>query len=224
MLKKHPSSEPLPNESGIAYPTRLDKGVPSPIVIEGCERVAHLDAYGGKAAQLGATIVEPPIFSAVIPPKRSNWLAIAARSYHDMPVLRNKRGEECDNAWMNRVPEGDRITAFNDLFRTAHAGFSMAKKLAGDRPLILHTGQLGCGVFKNSQTLSIAAQLLAAKVVGVDILHFYDTKLIDTKFRRVQKIVSDCTQESERNKKTVQQLVTNVLEKLFAATNTVAAS
>ena len=223
MRKEHPLPEPLPNESEIAYPTRLDNDVPSPIIIEGCERVAHLNAYGKEAAWLGNKIVQSPIFSAVTPPKHSNWLAIAARSYASVPVLQNKNVEECDNAWMNRVSEGGRITAFNDLFRTAHAGFSMAKKLAGDRPLILHTGQLGCGIFKNSQTLSIAAQLLAAKVVGVDNLHFYDTKLIDTKFKRVQKIVSECTQGFER-KKTVQDLVTNVLKKLFAATNTGAAS
>lgn len=88
----------------------------------------------------------------------------------------------------------------------------MAKKLAGDRPLILHTGPLGCGVFKNSFTLSIAAQLLAAKVVGVDTLHFYDVEPNDARFKRIREIVLDCTQEPESNKE-VQQVVDAVLIK-----------
>ena len=58
--RNHPL--PLPNESGIAYATRRDGGVPSPIIIEGCERVAHLNQYGGRAALLKENIVKPNYF------------------------------------------------------------------------------------------------------------------------------------------------------------------
>ena len=208
----------LPGASDGSYRTRLDDGVPAPILIEGCERVAHLKPYGGKAARLGKNILDPANFDAIAKPAPTNWLAIAAQNYRRTDLIRNNRGTP-DEIWITKASPEDRHHAFHDLFRTAHAGFTMAKKLADSRPLTLHTGLLGCGVFANSRTLSMAAQLLAAKVVGVDALRFYDVAVGDEKFAHAERVVAQCT-GADNNEKSVGSVAAMVLDRLRSSTGT----
>ena len=177
-------------------------------------------------------VVEPDNFAPITPPVTTNWLAIAAPDYSREQMLKYRAGansgdsvEERDTKWMSEELQDLRSNAFHDLFRTAHAGFSMAKKCAGSRPLTVHTGPLGCGVFKNSVTLSTAAQLLAAKIVGVDSLHFYDVDNAANnavKFDSIKEIVDTETQPAAHNR-TVRDVLESVLTALSTKARTRAA-
>lgn len=190
--------------------TREGANAPTPILIEGAERVAHFSAYGSAAARLKeADLVSDQTYKKTAQCVPTNWLAMAAPDY---------RGEFSKNAWHGAANKKIR-EAFEDLFSTAHAGFTMAKIHAGNnRQLRINTGQLGCGVFSNSLAISTAAQLLAAKIVGVDEIVFHDYSDVDANgavrtpkakelFDRLAVIVSAHFEKACANNQSVQDAV-----------------
>lgn len=184
------------DQFGAAFVTREPDGTPAPIIVEGCARVGHFPLYGRVAASLGPENAATTFTQ--VAPLTTNWLAIAApdlRAFHFLP-------EHTGNAIPGHEYEALRASRekaissenFIDLFNTAHAGFNMALELAGDRTMKLHTGQLGCGVFSNDVMMSTAAQILAARIVGVDQVKFYDYDDRHdnaAKFHAVKDIIDD---------------------------------
>ncbi|EGF30937.1 hypothetical protein IMCC9480_589 [Oxalobacteraceae bacterium IMCC9480] len=150
---------------------RPDNNAPAPILIEGAERVANFLSYGGKAADLDKDELIGETYKKIDDCLQTNWLAIAAPNHS-----RDAGGKRVRPDW-KQAKETEIDSAFMDIFSTAHAGFAMAKNNAGnERDLRIHTGQFGCGAFANNLVISTAAQMLAAKVVGVNeiIFHHYN--------------------------------------------------
>ena len=172
---------------GEAYRTRQEDGTPSPIVIENCELLDEMrktkdqkDGPRKKASE----------------PKMTNWLAIAACDFREIIVGYRLGQAEIKQRWKN-ASQADRKAAFIDLFTTAHAGFAMAREIA-QKPLQIHSGRLGCGVFMNSWAISAAAQLLAANVIGAKSIKFYhieDPAEIQV-IEKIKIIIADCLEKS----------------------------
>ena len=129
-------------------------GNATPLIVENCVRVGHFKSYGGEAARLSRSDANEKFTR--VEPTNTNWLAIAAPDF---------RGVE---------RQATSAEAFEHIVSIAHAGFSMAQKVAASRCTDLHTGKLGAGVFKNSVLNSAAAQLLAAKIVGINQVTFHE--------------------------------------------------
>lgn len=164
---------------GHAFSTRTNDK-PTPILVEGCVRVAHFGSYGHAASKLPLERAVTTLERAE--PETTNWLAIAA------PDLRPRPGQNVT-----------RSMQFEDIFNTAHAGFSMTKALAGGKAVDIHTGQFGCGVFRNDVTLSTAAQMLAAKLAGIDHIQFHGYLADDenaAKFNAVKATIDACVEKS----------------------------
>ena len=160
---------------GPAFATRIND-VPAPIVVEGCVRIGEFAGYGRAASRLSPD--EAVSRFEQRQPKTTNWLAIAA------PDLRGYPDKEAS-----------RSRSFHDLFSTAHAGFDMARRIAGKKPLRVMTGQLGCGVFENDVVLSTAAQMLAAKLIGVQEINFHgyhDDPTNNEQFAALRTLIDDC--------------------------------
>lgn len=145
---------------GKAFPTRIadranpgNYGAPAPIVIENAVRIANFPKYDGSARDLSAGRAKTAL--EAVNPVSTNWLAIAAP---DM------RGSTRD------VRSQDASTA---LFTVAHAGFTAARDVACGRAVKIHTGKLGCGVFRNDVLMATAAQILAAKILGIEDISFH---------------------------------------------------
>jgi hypothetical protein len=199
----------LTNEGGTDFLTRRSKKTPSPILIEGAERVAHFKSYGGKAASLDKSELLN-IYNKTEKCLPTNWLAIAAPNY---------RGS--GNRWASATKPAIE-EAFLDIFSTAHAGFTMAKATAGKRKLRINTGQLGCGVFGNSLAISTAAQMLAAKIAGVNDVVFHNYSDVDAngkksalaakqRFDQVEAIISKHFETACKENKLVQDVLDLVL-------------
>lgn len=189
---------------GNAFSTRSDH-TPSPILVEGCVRTAQFGSYGGAASRLAVNDALAAL--TPVPPKTTTWLAIAA------PDLRRDTG-----------PYDTREAQFNDIFTTAHAGFSMSKDIAGRKPVEIRTGQFGCGVFRNDVMLSTAAQILAAKLVGIEQIHFhgYHTHTEGVQaFDAVRKTLEDCIEASLTTapRETVASLTAKAFNALEASKN-----
>ncbi len=183
---------------GENFLTRHSDDTPAPILIEGAERVAEFTSYGRDMASLKKCLP-------------TNWLAIAAP---------DSRGKVKGNSWKNA--SGDQLRkVFEDIFSTAHAGFTMAKFTAAkdkitageDKTLRINTGQLGCGVFGNSLAISTAAQILAAKIVGVDdiVFHHYSDKNEGLP-EKIEEIISATLETMDLHKMTAQKAIISILE------------
>jgi len=161
-------------------------GVPRPIVIENCVRVCTLVGPRGNKRAEG------------IRPVLTNWLAIAAPDLRHQRFLNRYDGDDrliVDNEHAMQLAEkyAKSKEVFADIFRTAYEGFNMAGEVAEGKRLNIHTGLLGCGVFKNEPAISIAAQMLAAKVLGVEAIKFYDIRPTENeKFNAIKQVVDDC--------------------------------
>jgi hypothetical protein len=184
--------------------TREGINAPAPILIEGAERVAHFRSYGGRAANMSKSqLVADENFEITNPCLSTNWLAIAAP---------DARGKVTGNSWKG-ASEKEIRSAFEDIFSTAHAGFTMAKTVGEGKALRINTGQFGCGVFSNSLAISTAAQMLAAKLVGVEEIVFHDySKANKDLFIAVENIVSEKLAAMDPNTGTVQDAINAILQ------------
>jgi hypothetical protein len=202
------TKDSLPSGSpsyGKDFLTRRSDKTPSPILIEGAERVAHFVSYGSTAAALDkARLTGDQNYKKTDACLPTNWLAIAAPNF---------RGKVKGSSWQGE--SGDQIReAFEDIFSTAHAGFTMAKTTAGEsRTLRINTGQLGCGVFGNSLAISTAAQILAAKIVGVNDLVFHHYSGKDKGLpEKIEAIVSEKLEAMDATSGTVQGAIDSILK------------
>jgi hypothetical protein len=162
---------------GATFSTRINN-TPAPLLIEGCVRVAQFGSYGRAAMNLSKEKALNSLKQAQ--PETTNWLAIAAPDLRPTSRLNLTRAEQ-----------------FTDIFGTAHAGFSMTNAIADGKKVEIHTGKLGCGVFKNDVTISIAAQLLAAKLTGIAHVQFHDIDNEDAaRFNEVKATIDRCIAES----------------------------
>jgi hypothetical protein len=119
------------------------------------EVIVNTDAlYGQKFAFASAETIKNNI-QALTPPTLSNILAISSLAIHK---------------------PGAKYTAeeIHYLFRTALAGFAaiidfVHSKNVGDvkRPIILHTGNWGCGAFGGSVIMMTLIQLFSARLAGL---------------------------------------------------------
>jgi hypothetical protein len=184
--------------------TREGVNAPAPILIEGAERVAHFRSYGGSAASLSQSeLVGDGNYEITNPCLSTNWLAIAAP---------NASGKVTGDSWSGASEKKIR-GAFEDIFSTAHAGFTMAKTVGEGKTLRINTGQFGCGVFSNSLAISTAAQMLAAKLVGVEEIVFHDySKENEDLFNAVEKIVSEKLAAMDTTTETVQGAINAILQ------------
>ncbi|MEB0137065.1 hypothetical protein QN362_17150 [Actimicrobium sp. CCC2.4] len=187
---------------------RPDNNAPASILIEGAERVANFLSYGGKAAHLDKDKLLGEIYKKIDDCLQTNWLAIAAPNF-SFYVGRKKFRPD----W-KKAEEADINSAFMDIFSTAHAGFAMAKNNAGnERELRIHTGQFGCGAFANNLAISTAAQMLAAKIVGVDDIVFHDFSDDRAKdlLGKLEPIVSRHVVSAQAKNATVQVSINSIL-------------
>ena len=97
----------------------------------------------------------------------------------------------------------------------------MSRAVAKGKTLELHTGKFGCGVFRNDVTLSTAAQLLAAKLAGVDQVYFHDygtDPAYAARFNAVKDTVEACIANSLNTtpRDSVRTLVSNVFQAVEA--------
>ena len=181
------------------------RGRPIPLMVENCVRFNNAPGVDVKPAALQP---RAPL---------TNWLAIAAPDLRSYRFLTTPDGSPVSNAKAERIAKSyaESEMVFTDIFATAHAGFSMAKDIAATRPLRMHTGLLGCGVFNNDKAVSIAAQVLAARLTGVDEFKFYcDRDEQETKkiFEKITDIVDRCTADAAKSPQSidVKDLVRNV--------------
>ncbi len=196
---------PEQRHDGTSFLTRHPDKTPAPILIEGAERVAHFVSYGRTAAAMNKSrLTADQNYKKTDACLPTNWLAIAAP---------DSRGKVKGNSWKDA--SGDQIReAFEDIFSTAHAGFTMAKTTAGEsRTLRINTGQLGCGVFGNSLAISTAAQILAAKIVGVNdiVFHHYSGKDKGLP-EKIEAIISEKLQTMDTTNGTVQGAIDVILQ------------
>lgn len=127
-------------------------GTPMPRIFTNAMRVQHINFYRNPpyACDLHKYVHE------LDKPQSVNILAMAA------PKLKNRNLEEQLNlhtAW--------------DLFNTFIAGFSLAKHKSLTKDVLIHSGKIGCGVFKNNWKLVFLLQMLAAKHLNI-YLYLHD--------------------------------------------------
>ena len=94
----------------------------------------------------------------------------------------------------------------------------MTKALAGGKAVDIHTGQFGCGVFRNDVTLSTAAQMLAAKLAGIDHIQFHGYLADDenaAKFNAVKATIHACVEKSLIT--VPRENIRSLVERAFAA-------
>lgn len=147
-------------------------GDPTPVIIMGANRVAKVVwDPSGDFKKATATFLTAP--------QRFNMLAMAA------PDLRGT-GEKTNSP-----------VTISDLFNTFVAGFHLAASHATDQ-VIINTGGIGTGVFKNDLTVVYVLQRLAAMQVSPKIkLQFwgYSTKAADCE-QRFQEILTAVHKET----------------------------
>ncbi|MEJ2681886.1 MAG: hypothetical protein P8144_10540, partial [Gammaproteobacteria bacterium] len=117
---------------------------PNPLLIEGARRIASFNK-------------ETKMLTPINSKETVNWLAMAAPDLRDIGLV-DVHDPLCDMIWH------------------AYVSFSLTKARAKDegKPLEINTGRWGAGVFGNDVRVSVAAQVVAANLAGVDRLNFWD--------------------------------------------------
>ena len=147
-----------------------EPGKPTPVLVKGVERWCTIDADGIYGRQLSRATDERVGDAVTRVEATSNILAIVA-----------PQGE-------GRYTKDD----IEDVLVTAVTGFSAARTESVRQKLRIHTGHWGTGAFGGNRVLMAAAQVLAARMVGVDELayHSLDDDAEDA-FRRGLRIAND---------------------------------
>jgi hypothetical protein len=129
---------------------------PHPYLLKNVHRVQAIQGvYGREIASKSRDEIREAA-AEISPPKSANVLAIAA------PHLKDK----------NHVTQFDKST-LQDIFSNLMAGMSLVNK-NGTKPIVLHSGQLGCGAFNNNATAVYVLHCLAAQHLGIEVkLHGY---------------------------------------------------
>ncbi len=141
-------------------PLTWESDAPTPVLVRGAERTLNIDTrsiYGARFARAAdATIRE---CSRVLdPPTRTNILAISA------PV----------SSGGGSYARAEIMAAL----RTAYSGFrAVVLASVSDhqpiKPIVLHTGNWGCGAFGGDRQLMLSIQMMAAHLAGITEAVFY---------------------------------------------------
>ncbi len=161
----------LIREGGRKDRNRVGKGSPTPHFLKGVQRVQQVDnekAYGDKLA----TLDQQSILTAVTPldtVQTVNILAIAAPKLEAKDIIQQ---------WN----EG----TLQDIFNTLAAGLTLVNKNREElRPVVIHSGRLGCGVFNNDPLAVYLLHRLASVHFNTHLhLHGYSNQ-DNTKFNQI---------------------------------------
>jgi hypothetical protein len=130
------------------------EGSPTPWVFKNVHRVMQLNAYGDKGAHsLAEKTAELDKDDVRLDKARATVVDILAMA---APHLASKNDQA-------------KAETIKDLFNTFVAGFQVVKDNAGGKKVLIHTGAIGCGDFKNNKCVVYVLQRLAARQVGVDL-------------------------------------------------------
>lgn len=138
-----------------------ERGVPTPVLVTGVERRCAIDLQGGLYGRAFAHATPGTIERAVTrvaPPTRSNILAMQAPEHGQGPYARE-------------TISGALTTAFTG-FRAARAE-SARLTHGAPRPVVVHTGWWGCGVYGGHRVMMGMIQMIAARLAGLDGLVFH---------------------------------------------------
>ncbi|MCA9174821.1 MAG: hypothetical protein KDB14_10095 [Planctomycetales bacterium] len=181
-VAEHPSlaslRECMLRRSDRLRPLTVENGSPTPILFLSVPRVATIDTrqiYGARFASADDALIRACV-KEVEPPSCSNILAIEAP-----------------------VASGNRVYTRGEIkfaIRTAYSGFRaliLASGYANSavRPIVLHTGNWGCGAYGGNRQLMVSVQIMAARLAGISRVVFHcganSTASIEEYDRQLQK-------------------------------------
>jgi hypothetical protein len=141
-------------------PKTAEGNSPTPLLIRSVERTMRVDTraiYGARFARADESTIRESLH-AIDPPTRSNIVAIEA------PIGTGNRTYTCAEV--------------EAALRTAFSGFRavVLESRAGrtsNKPIVLHTGNWGCGAYGGNRQLMISVQIMAAALAGISQAIFY---------------------------------------------------
>ncbi len=141
-------------------PATVEDGVPTPVLFRNAQRAARIDTssiYGARFARSNDATIRAAV-DPIDPPTFSNILAIEA------PISSG-----------NRVYVRSEIEA---ALRTAYSGFRSTildsiTNATGLNPIVVHSGNWGCGAYGGNRQLMLSIQIMAARLAGLSKLVLY---------------------------------------------------
>ena len=141
-------------------PTTVADGAPTPVLFRDLQRTISIDTrsiYGARFARSEDSTIRDAV-APLEPAKLSNILAIEAP-----------------------ISSGNRIYIRSEIeaaVRTAYSGFRAAVLCSvaantSATPVVVHTGNWGCGAYGGNRQLMLSIQMIAARLAGVTKLVFY---------------------------------------------------
>jgi len=141
-------------------PATVANGAPTPVLFRNLQRTISIDTrsiYGARFARSDDSTIRDAV-TTLDPAPLSNILAIEAP-----------------------ISSGNRIYVRSEIeasLRTAYSGFRAvvlcsAIAAGSPKPIVLHTGNWGCGAYGGNRQLMLSIQMIAARLAGVTKLAFY---------------------------------------------------
>ena len=141
-------------------PATVEKGAPTPVLFRNVQSVAQIDTrsiYGARFARSDDATIRAAV-EQIDPPTFSNILAIEAP-----------------------ISSGNRIYVRSEIeaaIRTAYSGFrsTILASISDDappKPVVVHTGNWGCGAYGGNRQLMLTIQIVAARLAGISKLVIY---------------------------------------------------
>lgn len=141
-------------------PATVADGAPTPVLFRNLQRTVNIDTrsiYGARFACSDDSTIREAV-SQLDPAPLSNILAIEAP-----------------------ISSGNRIYARSEIeaaLRTAYSGFRAVvlcsvTAATPPKPVVLHTGNWGCGAYGGNRQLMLSVQIMAARLAGITKLVFY---------------------------------------------------
>lgn len=141
-------------------PLTVENGSPTPILFRGVQRMLRIETrsiYGARFARSEDAVIRE-CAGVIAPPTHSNILAIEA------PISTG-----------NKIYVRSEIEA---ALRTAYSGFRAAiltsvVDSSPIKPIVIHTGNWGCGAYGGNRQLMLSVQIMAARLAGISKAVFY---------------------------------------------------
>lgn len=141
-------------------PRTVENELPTPVLFSDVQRTLKIDThsiYGARFARADEATIRESV-SQFLPASRSNILAIESP-----------------------VSAGNRIYSRSEIelaLLTAYSGFRaiVLTSVSGDstpQPVVLHTGNWGCGAYGGNRQLMLTIQMMAARLAGLSSVVFY---------------------------------------------------
>ena len=141
-------------------PMTVEGGVPTPVLFRRLQRTVAIDTrsiYGARFARADEGAIRKSV-RPIEPPTLSNILAIEA------PISSGNK------VYDRAEVEGALRTAFSG-FRAAV--LSSVDAVKAGKPIVLHTGNWGCGAYGGNRQLMLSIQMMAARLAGIAELVIY---------------------------------------------------